>query len=243
MIKKTLLATLALLSISACADNHSGKHGGARHHGPAPRAVAVSGSATVSMIPDQASINMSIQIRSKDLQDAQAQVGGIANRFLELTDELDIDRKNVQTVGATVRPEYRWNKGRNQQELIGHIAERRLQVELKDLDKLGALLEGAVEAGINNVSPPQLSSSNEKESYRDALALAAKDARGNAAAIAVALDAQLGNVITISSARQNMPRPMYRMEMAMAADAAPKESYNAGDISITVNTNATFELR
>ena len=235
----SLIVCALTLSTPACAENHP-----AGHHGSAepPRTVSVSGSGTVTMVPDEASINLSIQVRNLNLQKAQADVSATANRFLSLADELDIDRKDVQTVGAIVRPEYRWNKPRNEQELTGYLVERKLQVELKDLDQLGALLEGAVKIGINNVSPPQLKSSKEKEAYREALALAAEDARSNAAALVNALGAELGNVITISASQRNIPRPMYRMEMAMAADAAPEQSYNAGDITIAVNANATFKL-
>ena len=56
-----------------------------------------------------------------------------------------------------------------EQELRGYIAERQLTIEIDDLDKLGALVEGAVAAGVNQVSPPQLDSSKRKETYRQAL--------------------------------------------------------------------------
>ena len=60
----------------------------------------------------------------------------------------------------------------NQQVFTGYFVQRQLQVEINDLDKLGNVIEGAIDAGVNEVSPPALDSSKAKELNRDALAAA-----------------------------------------------------------------------
>jgi len=238
MFRQLPVLVLLALSAAACAGDH--KPG---HFEPINQ-VSVSGKGFVTVVPDEATLNLNIQIRKPDLQDAQREVADIANRFLELTDQLGIDRRHVQTVGSTARPEYRWNKQRNEQELTGYSAGRLLRVELKDLDKLGSLIEGAVTAGVNQVNPPQLRYSKERDAYREALVLAAEDARANAQVLAETLDAELGDVLSVSAGGPPAPpRPMYRME-AMAADAgaAPEASYNAGEIRFDASVSASFEL-
>lgn len=211
-----------------------------------PRSVSVSGTGEVEAIPDAAFVGMAIEARDKKLASAQAEVDEKVSDFLKLVDKLGIDRKFVKTTGKTVRPEHRWDDKTRKQYLIGYYVSRQLQVDLRDLEKLGDLMHRAVEAGVNQVSPPQLRATNEQQLRREALAKAADDARANAAVLAAALDAKLGPVRQISAQDQmHLPQPRYRMAMAMesSADMAPEQTYETGQIKITATVNATFDLK
>jgi uncharacterized protein YggE len=157
---------------------------------------------------------------------------------------MDIDRDQVDTTGASVRPDYRWNREKEEQELRGYIAERRIAIEIDDLDKLGAAVEGAVGAGVNQVSPPRLDSSKRKQTYRQALRAAAEDARANALQLATALGARLGSVITINSgtSEPRPPVPYAAGVRAMAAESDAVESYNAADLSFDATVTVVFQL-
>jgi len=175
---------------------------------------------------------------------AQKTAANVTNRVLKMTDRMDIDRDQVDTTGASVRPDYRWNREKEEQELRGYIAERQISVEIKDLEKLGAVIEGAVGTGVNQVSPPQLDSSKRKATYRKALRAAAEDAKLNASQLADSLGAKLGNVISVNSG-SNAPRPPvpYAANMrAMAAESDAAESYNAADLSFNATVTVVFEL-
>jgi len=205
--------------------------------------ISVTGNGLVSIEPDLATVQMSIVSRAKELDAAQAGAAKVTAHVLALTDKLGIKRNKVDTTGATVRPDYRWNREREEQELRGYIAERRMGVKVEDLDKLGRLVEGAVKAGVNQVSAPQLDSSRRESMHREALALAAKDARANAKVLAETLGAKLGDPISVSdrSAPPQPPVPRARMAtMAMEADAPA--TYNAGDLTFTASVTVVFEL-
>ena len=205
--------------------------------------ISVSGNGLVSALPDRATVHMSIESRAKELDEAQAGASKVTAAVLSLTDKLDIERKKVDTTGATVRPDYRWNRQTEQQELRGYIATRQMIVSVDELDILGKLVEGAVGAGVNQVSPPQLDSSQRKAKHREALALAAKDARASAEALAKALGVKLGDPISIrdTSAAARPPVPQVRMAAAaMESDAAA--TYNAGDLTFSATVSVVFEL-
>lgn len=205
--------------------------------------ISVTGNGLVSTEPDRATVQMSIVSRAKELDAAQAGAAKVTASVLSLTDKLDIDRNKVDTTGATVRPDYRWNREKEEQELRGYIAERQMGVKVDDLEKLGRLVEGAVAAGVNQVSAPQLDSSRRESMHREALALAAKDARANAKVLAETLGAKLGDPISVSdrSAPPQPPVPQARMaSMAMESDSAA--TYNAGDLTFTASVTVVFEL-
>jgi uncharacterized protein YggE len=205
--------------------------------------VTVTGSGSVDVKPDIARIHMSVIERNSSLEDAQNAVANVTVKVLKLLDELEIDRQLITTIGATVRPDYRWNRDKEQQELLGYVAERSIQIELRNLDKLGLLIEGAVQAGVNQVSPPVLDYQERANAYRQALARAAEDARSNAITIARTLDTKLGKVIELNTLPNAPgPQPMRMMQAeAMAADSG-SQTYNAGNIHLEATLTATFEL-
>lgn len=224
---------MTMLAFGACAmaDNHE-------------RTITVTGTGHAEIAPDRATLQVSIVARHKTVAAAQAEAASVAARILELTDDMDIERSKVDTTGASVRPDYRWNRSTEQQELIGYIAERQMSIEIEDLDKLGALVEGAVEAGVNQVMPPQLDSSKRRDAYRQALRAAAEDARLNAEQLADALDATLGGVIRIDASQGGMqppvPYPMQARALAMESDAA--QTYNPADLSFAATVTVIFAL-
>jgi uncharacterized protein YggE len=208
------------------------------------RSITVNGTGFADVEPDRATIRMSIIAREPKRAAAQKRAADVTNRVLKMTDRMDIARDQVDTTGASVRPDYRWNREKEEQELRGYIAERQIAVEIEDLEKLGALVEGAVSAGVNQVSPPQLDSRKRKETYRRALRAAAEDAKANALQLAETLDAKLGHVISINSGA-NAPRPPVPHVAglrSMAVESDPAESYNAADLSFNAVVTVVFEL-
>ncbi|NNC78159.1 MAG: SIMPL domain-containing protein [Woeseiaceae bacterium] len=205
--------------------------------------VSVSGSGVVTAPADRAVVHMSVVSRSKDLDSAQSGAAKVTAAVLAMTDKLGIDKKKVDTTGATVRPDYRWNRETEEQELRGYIAERQMTVKVDDLDKLGKLVEGAVGAGVNQVSPPQIDSTRRDEAHREALSLAAKDAQANANVLAESLGAKLGKPISISDSSSTPPPPMPHMRMATASmESDGAATYNAGDLTFTATVNVVFAL-
>lgn len=230
-MKSTWLVLILGVAAAACADE-------------VPRSVTVSGTGTAVIEADKATVSMSIVARETTVAAAQAVAAEVTTRVLELTDALDIERGRVNTTGASVRPDYRWNRDKEEQELRGYIAERRMTVELLDLEKLGPLVEGAVAAGVNQVAPPRLDSSKRRDAYREALRTAAEDAEANADVLATTLGARLGKAIRVDTGGiiPQPPRPQAVRTLQTAADAAPAESYNASDLTFEATVTVMFAL-
>ncbi len=232
MFRSILAALFFFISVAAVA-------------GDELRTVSVSGVGAATVTPDKAIVTMSIVEHRKNLAAAQAAVAKVTAKVLTLTDRLQIKREHVDTTGASVRPEYRWIQERNEQELRGYIAERRIQVDVRDLEVLGKLIEGAVATGVNQVSPPQMDSSKRRDAYREALAKAADDAVANAERLASTLGAKLGPVLQVSAGAPS-PQPLIarnRYAMQAMAEGDATESYNAADLSFNTNISVVFALQ
>jgi uncharacterized protein len=218
---------------------------GADHRPADSRTVTVTGLGEVSAAPDKAVVSMGAQAIEPQLSAARQQVTRAVQSFLRLTRELGIEDKYVQTSQLSVRPEYEWKPDTHQQRLIGYFVERQLTVDLRDLEKLGVLMERAVSEGVNIVSGPQFGSSREDELRREALRRAAADAKTNAEVLAQSLGVTLGPLRRITAGSQGLEPPvipyaMAKMETADASGAA--ETYQPGQIRITAQVTAAFDL-
>ncbi|MCJ7453105.1 MAG: SIMPL domain-containing protein [Steroidobacteraceae bacterium] len=232
VILSGLLAALAIPTGSALAESER------------PGTVSVSGQGEVTAQPDMARVTLGVEARRPGLPDARTTVTAAVDRLLALTRELGIDAKYVNATGLQVQPDYTWNQEARKQELQGYVVSRQVQVELRDLDKLGTLMERAVSAGANQVGGATLDSTRRKELERQAMALAVQDARLNAETLARAAGAEIGAVRALNASSSPPQMPMYRMAAAdMPAGAPPAETtYQAGDMTFTARVSVEYEL-
>jgi uncharacterized protein YggE len=209
-----------------------------------PRTVSVSGSGEVAAEPDLARVTLGVEARRPALADARAEVAATVDRVLKLTRDLKIDPKYVDATRVQVQPEYSWNDKDRKRTLLGYLVSRQVEIELRDLEQLGTLLERAVDAGVNQVNDPQLDSTKRKALEREAMANAVEDARLNAETLARSAGAKLGAVRTLNGSSSAPPVPMYRRgAMAMAdAAAAPEASYEPGEMKFSAVVNAEYDL-
>jgi uncharacterized protein len=208
------------------------------------RTVSVTGMGEVRANPDVAFVTLGVESRQPVLADARAAVSAAADRVLALTRELKIDPRYVDSTRLQVQPEYRWNDKDSQRVLLGYMVSRQIEVELRDLDQLGPLLERAVTAGANQVGEARLDSIKRKELERDALVRAVADARLNAEALVKAAGAQLGPVRSLSASADPPVMPLYRERamMSQAADQGPEQSYGSAEMKFTARVSAQYDL-
>ena len=107
-----------------------------------------------------------------------------------------------------------------------------------DLDRAGALIDAAVDAGANQVNGPSMSLADQGALYRQALKAAVADARLSAETLAAAAGRSLGKVTTVVEGGSSAPVPM--AAKAMASDAGTP--IEAGSQETTASVTVTFAL-
>jgi uncharacterized protein YggE len=210
---------------------------------PAPRVLSVSGEGEVRAQPDRAIVTLGILSREPTLEAARAGANRVMAALLKLTRELGIAEQLVHSTRLSVNPEYTWNEPKRENRLVAYAVRRQLVVELRDIDRLGELLEKGISAGANVVGEPVLDSGQRHDLEREALARAVADARQNAAVLAKALDASVGAPRSVTTtATRSAPIPVRRMAMAAAATAEAPETYQSGELTFTATVSASFDL-
>ena len=212
-----------------------------------PRLATVSGQGEIRAEPDQARLTLGVEAREPTLEAARTQVNRSVEGLLKLTRELGVPDRQVNSTRLNVQPEYAWLEKTRTRKLVAYVVSRSVAVDLRELDKLGLLLERGLALGANQVGEPVLDHSRRVELQREALALATKDALRNAEAMAGALGAGVGAVRSLNAAQES-PAPMPAFAMAMrtmaVADAnqgAP-QTYQPGELVFRANVSASFDL-
>ena len=208
------------------------------------RLITVGGKGEVSVNPDRATLSLGVESRGPVLDKARDEVNTITNKFLAFAKRLGVADRYVSTTGANIRPEYHWDNKSGERNLTGYYVSRSLIVDLRDLEKLGQLVEGAVDLGVNQVSDPALGLADQSGAEREALKRAAEDAEQNAAVLAKTLGVKVGPVRSITATDMGYSPPSPRATVMMRAEAASDgaASYSAGQVKFSTRVNAQFDI-
>jgi uncharacterized protein YggE len=211
-----------------------------------PRLVSTNGTGEIRAQPDMATVTIGVMARKPTLEAARQEANRVQNALLAVTRGLQIPDDKVSSTRISVQPEYTWNEPKRQREFVAYVVQRQLVVDLRDLDKLGPLMEKSLTAGANQVNDPVLDSSKRKDLERQALRLAVEDARRNADVLAGAVGMSVGrarNVTGNGAFQPPSPAPIVMMARAKAADAVESpQSYQTGEMVFTASANVTWDL-
>ena len=205
--------------------------------------VTVQGQGSMTMPPDQATLRFSISDKGRNLDLIKNNVGNITSRFLEFTDNLGINKKNLRTTNINIFPEYTYIPKTGKRIFDGYKINRDITVNLEQLTLLGQLIEGAINLGVNNINPPMFSTKEASEVNIKLHTLAMEDAKNKAIALATSVNATIGRAIDVSAVPISFqPRPT-EMRMLSADQAIMNEqNYEVGEITHQLSLIATFEL-
>jgi hypothetical protein len=118
-----------------------------------------------------------------------------------------------------------------------------MTAKVRDLDRLGSVLDGLVAAGVNEVQGAQMSASDPSAAEHDALRAAVAAAQAKAEVIAAAAGVTLGEIRRLEEEADVGGPPMPKigmMRMVESADVATEVA--AGDLTVTRRVRAWFSL-
>jgi len=206
--------------------------------------INVTGEGKISVKPDLAVANVSVVSESKKVSDAQAvntqKMNAITNY---LKNDLKIEDKDLKTVEYNIYPDYNYTQegGRI---FIGYKITQTLEVKIRDLAKVGDVLEGVVAKGANEVSSLQFTVDDLEKVKIDARKLAIDNAKAKAEALTSQLGVKLGRIVSFSENYYNpYPGPYIMKEMSSGVGGGGVvPDIQAGENEITVNVSVVYEM-
>ena len=203
--------------------------------------LSVSASADVKRAPDVASIGAGVVTQAADANAAMRANAEQMQKVMAAIRAAGIADKDIRTSGINLSPQYRYAE--NQPPAItGYQASNNVDLKVRDLGKLGKVLDALVASGANQVNGPSFEI-DQPDAVQDEARRAAPDkAQVRAQMYAKSLGLQVRRIVSISEGggfNPPMPMPMVRMA-AMAKDAGTEVS--PGENTVGASIDVVFEL-
>jgi uncharacterized protein len=212
----------------------------AEEHEPA-RAIRVTGEGTVAAPPDMATIHTGVVTQADTAKAALKQNNEAAAKLLQTLKQQGVAEKDIQTSSFNVSPLHRQDdRGRQLPEIVGYRVQNQLRVRLRNLPKLGEVLDALVQAGSNQVSGISFGVDDPGGILDQARSRAVRDAKNRAGVYAQAAGVEVGQVRQISEQPLAIPRPM---EWGFARADAAAVPIATGEQEFQVTVHVIYELK
>lgn len=160
-----------------------------------PNTIAVSGMAEQEVAPDMAYIDVGINVRADDAENARTQEAQIASQIRRALLGLAITDNDLQNTSYYLYQEYKVDRN-GVRTADKYVLDSSIKVTVKDLNKLSQVIDNVVEAGATNISNITYALSTQNIIQRQLLATAVENARDKAAVVANAGSRTLGNMLS-----------------------------------------------
>ena len=227
--------------------------------------ISAAGEGAVFLKPDIATISLTVRTQAVSLADATKENNDKNNKVVEFLKAKGVEEKDIKTVGYNVNPQYQYDNRpcpatyspdgaafpcppQKPPRIASYEVTNSLLVKVRNLDNVGAILDGATAAGANEVSGPSFSIDDETKVTEEARALAIDNAKENAKKVAAKLGVRLGRIVGFSESG-NGPYPVYMEAFgkggALTADApVPRApSIQPGENEVKVSVSVFYEVR
>jgi hypothetical protein len=207
-----------------------------------PRTLTVSGLGTIASEPDEAHVSMGVQSTGKTAQEALDANTERMNAVFAALKASGIADKDMQTSNFSVSPRYKsYPRGESGPPVItGYIVSNQLTVRVRDLGRLGSVLDKVTKDGANQLGGIRFAISNSDELLDEARRRAVADALRRAKLMAEAAGVTLGPVLSISELGSPGPRPAMMARSEAAYDSAVPVA--AGEQILSANVHMEFAI-
>lgn len=222
---------------------------------PATDTITVNGDGQAMLPPDVARVSFTVQNTATTVALAQAATTKQTDAALAFVKEQGIADKDVRTISYNIYPQYSYPNPCSRGELCpaysgtpkitGYQVSEAVQVTIRDLASVGAVLGGLGELGVQNVSGPEFALDDSTAGYDAARADAIAKAKNQATLLARQLGVRLGKIVNFSESSGYRPYPMvYGMGGAMMdAKEASVPNLPTGENTYSTSVSITYEIR
>jgi uncharacterized protein len=205
--------------------------------------IEVSGEGAVRAPPDFALATLGVTTTGKSAGEAMAANAKAANALVSLIKSEGIAPADIQTSNISISPVFSQSPRaeQNAPTITGYSVSNHLTVTVRDLTRLGALLDKAVAAGANSAYGVSFGHNDLSALLDRARPLALADARRKAEIYANAGGAKLGPLMTLTEEAGPQAPVAFASRAYIQAAAAPTP-IEAGEDKLTVTVTARFAL-
>jgi len=213
--------------------------------------IWVSGTGKVAVSPDIAILRLGIETQEVTVSEAQAKASEAMDKVKTALIESGVAEKDMQTQNFRIRQRTRWDDEQQQEVVIGYRVTNDVVAKIRDMEKIGDIIDAVVAAGGDYTRIDDLSFSVDEPStyYDEAREKAMAEAKGKAEKIAGLAGMKLGEPTYINESASTPYLGGMGYEMAVPAPIpAPAPiivetpPISPGEIEISVNMQIAYSI-
>ncbi|MGE5376090.1 MAG: SIMPL domain-containing protein [Bacteroidota bacterium] len=211
---------------------------------PTQRSLSVTGTGTANLTPDMAYINIGVHTEKQTAAEAVDENNTQTQKVIQALTDAGIDQKDIRTTNFSIYPNDKYDPQTGQPTgQRTYVVDNTVMVTVRDLAKLGDLLDTVVQAGANTVSSIQFDVADKDKALAPARDAAVKDANAKAQELASSAGVQLGELISVSY----QDAPVYPLYDARGAGGAAPQAASVpiqpGQLTFTVTVNEMYGIK
>ena len=205
--------------------------------------ISVSGSGSISVEPDLAILNIGVEATGMTVSVARSEAASAMDSVVSSLKKEGILTKDIPTQQLPIYPRYDYQT--NKQVLIGYSVTNTARVKVRDLSKVGKIVDNAAASGgdyvrINGISFNVEDTDQYMESLRKQ---AVQKAQIKAEEYADSAGVKLGSLKSLTEVGAQSPHMPSAMDNQMRAMSVPMESpISGGELQITVTVFTVFNI-
>ena len=229
MLHNALIAAAAILAMAvapaAVAQEDKGR-------------ITITGTASIDADPDLATVFAGVESVAPTAREALTANSQRMDAVFQAIRGLGIEERDVGTSNFDISQN--WRHGPNGSQPDGYRVANQVTLRLRDVSRVGDVLDALTSAGINNAGNIRFEVENADELLDGARREAVQKARSRAELYAAAAGVRLGKVVAINEGSFTpMPQPQFAAMEARAAGAPP---IAPGQQTLSVSVTVTWAL-
>jgi uncharacterized protein YggE len=209
---------------------------------PPQRTITVTGTGKVTLTPDIAYISIGVHTENASAKQAVSENSTQVQAVIVAIKGFGVADKDIQTTDFSVNPQQQTDVNGKVTGVI-YAVDNTVYVTVRDLSKLGDLLDSTVNAGANNINSIQFDVADKTAALSQARQAAVADASKQANELTKATNVTLGDVQTISYYDSTAPVTVQYSRSAVAAPMAASVPVQAGSMQIYTTVTIVYGLK
>ncbi len=209
--------------------------------------ITVSDTGTVYAKPDLGLITATVVTEAKTVAEAMSMNTKKMNAVIAAVKDQGVEEKDLKTTSFNIYPRYEWHEKSvyyptGERVLVGYEVRQSLQVKIRDLTKIGSIIQAATDSGANQMSDLKLTIDNQDALKAQAREEAITKAKIKAEKLAEQLGVKLVGISSFSESEE-VPRFVGKETAEGLGGAGGGPTIETGENKIEVTVHITYKIK
>ena len=211
--------------------------------------LTVSGTANVFVDPNQAEVFIRVETRDQNAKQAQATNRTKSDAVMKALKNAGVSENDLEHTQYRLQRLNEYNRETGKTEFKGYQHVNVMKLTTENLDRVGAYIDAAVEAGANGIDTVAFGLTRERKDQvrSDALNQASQEAKSKAETLAASLGVSLDAPVRISESNFHYQPHRATMEMANAKQGGdggtPGTQVSPEKVNVTASVNVDYRIK